>query len=68
MTSLKINRINKTRYQVKDDDKVVRECSSFKEAINAIISEDMILLNNLDEFYDTELDDMDMLESYSVAV
>lgn len=65
--SLKIHRINKTRFQVKDGKKVIRECSSFKEAMNAIIAEDMMFLNNIDDFCDTEMDDLDLLESFNEA-
>jgi len=67
MTSLKINRVSKTRFQVKDGKKIVRECSSFKEAMNAIFAEDMMLLDNVSEFCDTELDDLDLMESFNEA-
>ena len=67
MTSLKIKRVNRTKFQVKDGDKVVRECSSFKEAMDAIFAEDMILLDNLDEFCNTDLDDLTSMEFFNEA-
>lgn len=67
MTSLTIKRINKTRFQVKDGQEVVRECCSFREAMNALISEDLMLLDNLDEFCNTEMDDLELVNSYSEA-
>ena len=63
MTNLKIKRINTNKFQVKDGDKVVRECSSFKEANNAILSEDLILLDNLADFCEPEyMDELDIME------
>jgi len=61
MTTLKINRINKSRFQVKNGDEVLRECASYKEAMNAMIDADLNTLNNVDEFYDTDLEDMDLI-------
>ncbi len=64
MGTLKIHRINKTRYQVRNGKEVVRECSSFREALNATISEDLLLLDSVNDFCDTELEDYDIIESY----
>lgn len=64
---LKINRVNKSRFQVKDGKKVIRECSSFKEAVNAVISEDLMALDYMGEFCDTELEDLDLSEDYQEA-
>jgi len=61
MTSLKIHRVNKSRYQVKDGKNVVRECGSYKDAMNALICEDLRILDEFNEFCDTELDDMDIV-------
>jgi len=66
--SLKIHRVNKSRFQVKDGKKVIRECSSFKEAMNAIIAEDMILLDNVEDFCESEyMDDLDLIELIRAA-
>ena len=64
---LKIHRVNKSRFQVRDGKKVVRECASFKEAMNAVISEDLLTLDCVSEFCDTELDDLDLMEDYREA-
>jgi len=61
MTMLKIHRVNKSRYQVKNGKQVVRECLSYKEAMNAMISEDIRILDDMAEFCDTELEDMDLI-------
>jgi len=61
MTMLKIHRVNKSRYQVKNGKEVVRECSSYKEAMNAMINEDIKILDEVAEYYDTELEDMDLI-------
>jgi len=61
MSTLKIHRVNKRRYQVRDGKEVVRECTSYKEAMNAIIAEDILMLDSVDDFLDSELDDMDMI-------
>jgi len=63
---LHINRINKRRFQVKHGDNVLRECTSYKEALNALMCEDMRTPDD-DEFFDTELDDMELIEFYQVA-
>ena len=62
--SLKIHRVNKSRFQVRDGKKVVRECVSFKDAMNAVISEDLLALDCVDEFCDTELEDLELMEDY----
>lgn len=67
MTSLTIKRVNKTTFLVKNGSEVVRKCSSFKEATNALISEDLMVLDNLDDFCNAEMDDMELLNSYSEA-
>lgn len=67
MTSLTIKRVNKTTFLVKNGSVVVRKCSSFKEANNALISEDLMVLDNLDDFCNAEMDDMELLNSYSEA-
>jgi len=61
MTALQIHRVNKTTYQVRNGKKVIRECSSYKQAMNALINEDLILLDNVNEFCDAELEDMDLI-------
>jgi len=61
---LKIHRINKRRFQVRDGDKVIRECTSLKEAMNAIIYEDLIALDNLNDFMKIdEVDEVDLWNS-----
>jgi len=61
MSTLKIHRVNKSNFQVRDGKKVVRSCSSYKEAMNAMINEDIKILDEVAEFYDTELEDMDLI-------
>jgi len=61
MSNLKIHRVNKSKLLVKDGKKVVRECSSFKQAMNALINEDLLLLDNVDEFCNAEIDDMELI-------
>ena len=65
MTALKIHRVNRSKYLIKDGKTVVRECSSYKEAMNALISEDLLLLDSVDEFCDTTLDDLDLMEQFA---
>jgi len=57
---LKIKRISKSKYLVKDGKKVVRFCTTFKEARDVLLSEDLlkedfteeeILEQELDDFY-----------------
>ncbi len=67
MTTLKIHRINKSNYEVRNGNEVVRKCGSFKEAQNALICEDIILLDSVDEYFDTELDDLDLMYEYNQA-
>ena len=61
MSNLKIKRINKSRYQVRNGSEIVRECASFKDAMNAMINEDIRMLDDVAEFCDTTLDDMDLI-------
>jgi len=58
---LKIHRINKSRFQVRNGNEVVRECKSYKEAMNAMINEDIRMLDDVSEFCDTTLEDMDLI-------
>ena len=55
MGTLKIVRINSKKFLIKEGDKIVRVCKSYKEATNSLISEDLMLLDNVDEF----LEDVD---------
>lgn len=61
MSNLKIKRINKSRYQVRNGSEIVRECASFQEAMNAMINEDIRQLDENAEFCDSSLDDMDLI-------
>ena len=58
---LKIHRVNKSRYQVRNGKEVVRECGSYQEAMNALICEDVRQLDDVAEFCNTELEDMDLI-------
>ena len=58
MGTLRIVRINKNTFQVKDGETVVRECSTFKAAMNSLISGDIEVLDSLDEF--NEIDELDL--------
>lgn len=58
MGTLKIIRINKNKFQVRDGETIVKECSTFKAAMNALISGDIDILDNMDEF--NEIEDMDL--------
>ena len=58
---LKIKRISKSKYLIKDGKKVIRFCTSFKEARDVILSKDLLeeeclteeetLEKELEEFY-----------------
>ena len=61
---LKIHRVNKNKYQVKDGKKVVKECNTFKQAMNAIIAQDILELDLQEEFCDTILEDSDILGEF----
>lgn len=67
MTSLKIQRVNQTKFLVKEGKKVVRTCKSFKEAMNAIICEDLMLLDSVSDFCDAELEDYDLRDFNEAA-
>lgn len=67
MTTLNIQRVNQTKFLVKDGKKVVRTCKSFKEAMNVIISEDLIVLDNVNDFCNSELEDYDLSEFNEAA-
>ena len=56
MGTLKIVRVNSKKFLVKEGSNIVRECKSYKEAMNALISEDIIMLNNVDEFLEDDYD------------
>ena len=62
MNALKINRINSKRYLIMQGKEVLRECTSYKEAMNALIAEDMIFLDSFDDFL--EGDDYETLKPY----
>jgi len=55
---MKICRVNKTLYLVKNKGKIVKECSSFKEARNVLLREE------LKELYKDKSDLEDMSEIF----
>ena len=66
MTELKIKRIDKSRFQIKNGKEVVRDnLASFKEANNALIAIDLEMFDNANEFLNDDdfeyMDDVDML-------
>jgi len=57
---LKIHRVNKKCYQVRDGKEIIVECSSYKEAMNALISEDIRRLDDLEEWFSSDIEDFDL--------
>lgn len=61
---LKIQRINKTKFLVKEGKRIVRQCASFKEAYNFIMKEDLNNINNISELRLNEILYQDIIQSY----
>lgn len=68
MTELRITRVNKSKFQIKDGKKVVRDnLKSFKEAVNTMINLDLEMLEIFEESKYMDADDQDLILSYQEA-
>jgi len=62
MIKLKIQRINKYLFHVKNGAKIVQECVSYKEANNIIQAIELEMLSNVYEYTNDDLDEYEIMQ------